>query len=60
MPLYEYKCEDCGHEFEELVSFARADDVACEKCGSRHTQRLVSSFCDSSSGGNFPACFSGG
>jgi putative FmdB family regulatory protein len=62
MPLYEYKCEECGHEFEELVSFAHADEVACEKCGSRRTQRLASTFCGGGGddGGSAPACFGGG
>ena len=30
MPIFEYKCNACGHEFEALV---RSGDVpACEKC----------------------------
>jgi len=64
MPLYEYKCQDCGREFEELTSFARANDVACIYCGSRKVERLMSTFSDSGSGsesqGEFPTCFSGG
>ena len=62
MPLYEYKCKECGCEFEELGSFARADGVACVQCGSQRTERLMSTFCDSggSDGGDAPACFSGG
>lgn len=62
MPLYEYQCKDCGHEFEELVSMSEADRVACEKCGGRRTQRLMSTFCDTGSGESDapPACLSGG
>lgn len=62
MPLYEYKCEECGHEFEELVSFAQADEVPCEQCGSRRTQRLASTFCGSAGSGDddAPACLGGG
>jgi putative FmdB family regulatory protein len=34
MPLYVYKCEGCGHEFEDLVSYPKRDDPkACTKCG---------------------------
>lgn len=34
MPLYVYKCEDCGHEFEDLVTYAKRDEPhACTKCG---------------------------
>ena len=62
MPLYEYECEKCGHQFEELVSFAEADKVACEQCGSKRTQRMASEF--SSQGGSdidpAPACGMGG
>jgi len=25
MPIYEYKCEDCGHEFEEMLHFSERD-----------------------------------
>jgi len=61
MPLYEYKCTKCGHEFEELVSFSGADKVKCEKCG-KQTERLASTFCDSSSsdGDSAPSCSVGG
>ena len=60
MPLYEYKCEDCGHEFEEIVSFSNADNVACEKCGGK-TERLVSTFCGGGEGeGDGPSCSFGG
>jgi putative FmdB family regulatory protein len=32
MPLYEYSCPACGHQFEELVRAADADKVACPRC----------------------------
>jgi len=62
MPLYEYKCKACGCEFEELASFAEADRMPCANCGSMRTERLMSSFSDSSSSdsGDAPSCFSGG
>ena len=25
MPIYEYKCENCGHEFEEMLHFSERD-----------------------------------
>ena len=31
MPIYEYRCESCRHEFEALVR--SGDAPACEKCG---------------------------
>lgn len=35
MPLYEYKCTECGRRFEALRSIDRRDDVACDKCGAK-------------------------
>ena len=25
MPIYEYKCEECGHEFEKMLHFSERD-----------------------------------
>ncbi len=41
MPIFEYKCEQCGAQFEELV-FSDSDEVACEKCASTNTRKLMS------------------
>ena len=62
MPLYEYRCPDCGHEFEELVSFADADNVACQHCGSDNVERLMSGFCSgrSTSGDSGEVCLPSG
>jgi putative FmdB family regulatory protein len=40
MPIYEYKCQSCGHEFEELVSVG-GPAPACPTCQST-TDRLLS------------------
>ena len=40
MPLYEYTCLKCSHEFEALV---RTGDVpACPECGSEKLEKLLS------------------
>ena len=34
MPIYEYKCEECGHEFEEMLHFSERDiplNTPCEQ-----------------------------
>jgi putative FmdB family regulatory protein len=41
MPIYEYACKECGHEFEELI-FSQKDEVACPRCGSGNTEKLMS------------------
>jgi putative FmdB family regulatory protein len=52
MPIYEFKCNQCGKEFEEIVfSFDKDREVCCPSCKTADTCRLMSSFsCASSSG----------
>jgi len=34
MPLYVYKCQECGHEFEEIVTYNDRDsEKPCTMCG---------------------------
>ncbi len=34
MPIFEYKCDDCGTKFEKLVRrSAEADAIHCPSCG---------------------------
>jgi putative FmdB family regulatory protein len=45
MPIYEYRCQACGEEFEKLVrSSADADKVECPRCHQVHVKRLLSLF----------------
>ena len=32
MPLYEYQCEDCENEFEEMLHFSERDDPLNTPC----------------------------
>jgi len=50
MPIYEYKCNVCGHEFEELVLSSCAESPVCPECKSPETEKQLSSF---SSGASF-------
>ena len=50
MPLYEYRCADCGAKFDELVVSAD-EKVACPKCQSAKTEKLLSVFAASVSSG---------
>jgi putative FmdB family regulatory protein len=48
MPLYEYQCRACHHQFEALV---RAADVpVCPQCQSTELEKMLSSFGVSSEG----------
>ncbi len=45
MPIFEYRCGKCGHEFEELESVADRDKARnCPECGSKRVERVVSVF----------------
>lgn len=37
MPLYEYACQDCQHEFEALVF--SGDEVTCPKCQGKKLEK---------------------
>ena len=34
MPLYEYKCEECGYEFEEMLHFSERENPINAPCPS--------------------------
>lgn len=40
MPIYEYQCKGCGHQFEALVR--KSDVPACPSCASPDLERLLS------------------
>ena len=42
MPIYEYGCQQCGHDFEEMQKFRDPPGERCPKCGSLEAQRKVS------------------
>jgi putative FmdB family regulatory protein len=44
VPLYEYRCAACGHQFEALVPAGRAEQAGCPACGHQEVRRLLSAF----------------
>ena len=42
MPLYEYRCRQCGHEFEALVR--AGSSPTCPGCNADDLERLLSLF----------------
>jgi len=41
VPIYEFVCESCGNEFEQIQSFSESSVPACSKCGSAQVTRLL-------------------
>lgn len=43
MPMYEYRCAECGRQYEQLRRMADADkDLECPHCHSERVERQVS------------------
>lgn len=42
MPIYEYRCPDCGHQLEKRQSFSAAPLTDCPACGGHNLKKLVS------------------
>jgi putative FmdB family regulatory protein len=64
MPIFEYRCPNCGHCFEKLVlSSKRQRELSCPECGNRDVQKAIS-LCGSvgkgKSGGATANCAPGG
>jgi putative FmdB family regulatory protein len=43
MPLYEYRCEACDHQFERIQRFSDELVTVCPSCGSGPVVKLLSS-----------------
>lgn len=75
MPMYEFQCEDCGIDFEDLVP-SGTQTWPCPKCHQRNVRRLASAAafsvggrmtttsksdgCSSCASGNCGSCGCGG
>ena len=44
MPVFEYKCKDCGVVMEFLESGSKQHKHQCSKCGSMNMQKMLSGF----------------
>jgi putative FmdB family regulatory protein len=41
VPLYEYRCKNCGHQFEKIQSFSAPEEKECPVCQGP-VERLIS------------------
>ncbi|RJQ27730.1 MAG: zinc ribbon domain-containing protein [Peptococcaceae bacterium] len=62
MPIYEFKCENCRHEFSLLAGINDRDKVTCPNCQSSNIRQLISgcSIGKNKSCGDSGASFGGG
>lgn len=60
MPIYEYRCAQCGSAFEVLVRNRKDQPAACPSCGGRKLDKLFSAFAaHQAPAAGLPACASG-
>jgi putative FmdB family regulatory protein len=64
MPIYEYRCQDCGTKFEKLVRRStETAELECPSCGQRHLNQELSTFAAHANGSpkssDMPVCPSG-
>ena len=50
MPIYEYQCRKCGHQFEFLLLPTTVDAAACPSCSGQDLERVISMFAVNSEG----------
>ncbi len=50
MPLFEYRCNECGNEFEVLIR--SQEKASCPQCNSEQLQKLLSPAATPASGGD--------
>jgi putative FmdB family regulatory protein len=42
MPIYEYRCNDCGHELEKMQKLSEAPLTDCPECGQPSLRKVIS------------------
>ena len=42
MPIYEYHCSACGHDFEVWQKVSDKPTKVCEKCGAKKAEKKMS------------------
>jgi putative FmdB family regulatory protein len=60
VPIYEYRCEECGKRSSALLRSFSSPDPVCPHCGKPELRRLVSTFATVHSGDDGGEDFGGG
>jgi putative FmdB family regulatory protein len=59
MPIYEYKCQDCG-QINEVLVLKKDEEVSCKSCNSQNLEKLISAHNTVGSTNDFIASSPGG
>lgn len=51
MPIYDFRCNECGATFDQLCRAQWQGSVRCPKCGGADLAKLLSAFASPGSGG---------
>ena len=60
MPIYEYRCPDCGHEFDALQKVSDAPLTDCPSCAGTGLKKLISRTSFALKGGGSSSSSGGG
>lgn len=44
MPIFDFKCQECGNKFDLMISNADKEKVKCPSCTSINIKQLLSGF----------------
>lgn len=58
MPLFEYRCRPCEHQFEALIR--NGESAVCPKCGRPQVEKLISAAAGRVAGASSLPVVSGG
>ncbi len=53
MPIYEYRCPDCGHQFDALQKISDDPITTCPECAGEGVKKLISRTSFSLKGGGW-------
>jgi putative FmdB family regulatory protein len=56
MPIYEYRCTRCRHEFELFARMGAKPPAKCPKCGEPEVERKLSPFASGPGPGSKGSC----
>jgi putative FmdB family regulatory protein len=59
MPIYEYKCGDCG-EISEFLILGKGEELLCKSCKSQNLAKLISAHNTTAPSSDFGGSIPGG